>query len=126
MILKQIVNMKKQIWKDVKGYEGIYKVSNTGLIKNIKRNKILATRTTYDKYLRINLNKNGNKKTFKIHRLVADAFIPNPHNKPTVNHIDGNKQNNMLDNLEWMTFKDNYQYYLNNKGRLVGNQSIRK
>jgi hypothetical protein len=118
--------MKKQIWKDVKGYEGIYKVSNTGLIKNIKRNKILATRTTYDKYLRINLNKNGNKKTFKIHRLVADAFIPNPHNKPTVNHIDGNKQNNMLDNLEWMTFKDNYQYYLNNKGRLVGNQSIRK
>ena len=99
-----------EIWKDVVGYEGLYEVSNLGNIKNAK-GRILKPLVRKHGYLGIQLRgKGGNErgfKTFSIHRLVAKAFIPNPENKPEVNHIDENKTNNQANNLEWVTHKEN-------------------
>lgn len=93
----------KEIWKDVKGFEGLYQVSNIG---NVRRKKHLLFKTLRN-YYGVKLCKN-NIKCFKyIHRLVAEAFIPNPDNKPQVNHIDGNKLNNNVNNLEWVTISEN-------------------
>ena len=107
-----------EIWKDIKGYEGLYQVSNLGRVKRLEhkrydRNQILKERiikTTYPKngwYPYLSLCRNGIYKNHNIHRLVAEAFIPNPNKYPIINHIDGNKQNNSLDNLEWCTFSHN-------------------
>lgn len=107
-----------EIWKDIKGYEGLYQISDLGRVKRLEgkrydRNQILKERivkTTYPKngwYPYLSLCKNGVYKNFHIHRLVAEAFIPNPSNYPCVNHIDGNKQNNDISNLEWCTFQHN-------------------
>lgn len=102
----------KEIWKDIAGYEGLYQVSNTGEIKSLKFNhsnkeKIIKGNKESLGYLVVTLYKDGNRKNFKIHRLVAETFISNPKNLPQVNHIDGNKQNNRIDNLEWCTASEN-------------------
>ena len=102
----------KEVWKDIKGYEGLYQVSNMGKIKSLKfshgnKEKILKGNKEKFGYLVVTLYKNKGRKNFKIHRLVAETFIPNPKNLPQVNHIDGNKQNNRIDNLEWCTAKEN-------------------
>jgi len=98
--------MENEIWKDVKGYEGLYKVSNLGHIKNSK-GKLLKPTLRSNGYLVKNLNKDGVKTQYKMHRIVCGAFIENPENKPDVNHIDGNKQNNKLTNLEWCNRSEN-------------------
>lgn len=96
-----------EIWKDIEGYEGLYQVSNFGRIKSFKsfKSKILKPSLQSAKYLQITLCKNE-KKSVLMHRLVAKAFIVNPNNLPWVNHIDGNKLNNNVDNLEWNTEKE--------------------
>lgn len=93
----------QEIWKDIENYEGLYQVSNLGKVKNVKTQKILKNYTSKQDrgYLKVSLYSNSKAKNFKIHRLVAKAFIPNQYNYPQVNHIDGNKQNNCVKNLEW-------------------------
>lgn len=110
--------MIKEIWKDIKEYEGLYQVSNLGKIRSLDR----AVRKNYNKYVSkgkilkqeirntyytVQLNKEGKRKVFQVHRLVAQAFIPNYNNYPIVNHIDENPVNNMVENLEWCTQKYN-------------------
>ena len=92
-------------------FEGKYVIYSDGRIKSIKRNKFLKASVHHTGYTRICIN----KKTYNIHRLVAEAFIPNPEEKPFVNHIDCNKANNLLTNLEWMTEAENTQWYHKNK-----------
>lgn len=107
--------MEQEIWKDIKGYEGKYQVSNLGRIrslyyhnaKGVKRDGFLKPGTDCKGYLRCALSMNNNLVTFKVHRLVAKAFLPNPYNLPQVNHINGNKQDNRVENLEWVNNSTN-------------------
>lgn len=106
-------------WKDIKGYEEKYQISNLGRVKSLKRTqsnnggkqqvneKIKSTRIKNSGYEITDLYKDRKQKTFMIHRLVAQAFIPNPNNKEQVNYIDGNKSNNCVDNLEWTIQSEN-------------------
>ena len=102
-------------WRDIKGYEGLYKISSYGRVKSLRNNhgkyreKILSPGKCRD-YLYVILCKNGKNKPYKIHRLVAEAFIPNSNNYKEVNHKDENKQNNSISNLEWCDRKYNCNY----------------
>lgn len=100
----------QEIWKDIKGYEGLYQVSNFGNVKSLKCDIILKPNLTRKGYLITSLCKNKIRKAYSIHRLVAKSFIPNIENKPQVNHIDGNKQNNKVTNLEWVTNSENMKH----------------
>jgi len=99
-----------EIWKDVKGYEGLYQVSNMSRIRN-QKGHILSPADNGNGYLRFSLS-SGNRayKTNYLHRLVAVAFIPNPNNLPEVNHKDEDKSNNWIDNLEWCNVSYNRSY----------------
>lgn len=98
----------EEIWKDIPNYEGFYKASNLGKIKNIKTNKILKPYQDKNrKYMNSHLSKNGIAKVIRTHKLIAQTFISNPNNYFVINHIDGNKENNRVDNLEWCTQKHN-------------------
>ena len=88
----------------IKGYEGLYEVSKNGIIKNLSTGKIIGN-TSGNSYSSVSLNKNGVIITRGVHRIVAEAFVPNLENKPCVNHIDGNKSNNKYTNLEWVTHR---------------------
>lgn len=97
----------EEIWKDIIDYEGIYQVSSSGKVKNLKTNRILKPSNRL--YSDVDLSKNGEYHRQAIHRLVALHFIPNPNPKvlTEVNHKDGNKKNNCIENLEWVTTKQN-------------------
>ena len=108
-----------EYWKDVKGYEGLYQVSNLGNINGLNRvlknnhvwkERILKPCKGSNRYLHVRLYKNGKVKTITVHRLVAEAFIPNPLNLPQVNHKDEDKTNNLVSNLEWCDCKYNINY----------------
>ena len=96
-----------EIWKDVKGYEGLYKVSNHGEVWSERKQGLLKKGKSGREYYRVVLTKNKEKKYFDVHRLVATHFVDNPFEKPCVNHIDENKTNNHVSNLEWCTHKEN-------------------
>lgn len=99
--------MKTEIWKDIPGYEGYYIVSSLGRVYSVKKKLLKVPWLTQRGYHEIALYRNTDRKVWKVHRIVAVAFIPNPNHKPQVNHLDGNKINNRLDNLEWVTAKEN-------------------
>lgn len=117
----------KEIWKDIEGYEGYYQISNYGRVKSLERYKsnysklqlvperILSQGTKENGYKVIILYKDNKGKNNYIHRLVAQAFLPNPNDLATVNHKDGNKANNHLSNLEWASYAEN-----NRHARLTG------
>lgn len=111
----------KEIWKDITGYEGRYKVSNLGKVKSLISNRILSP-VCIQGYLLVDLSANGKAIKKFIHRLVAIHFIPNPDSKPQVNHKKGNKKDNRATQLEWVTDRENkvHAYYnnlINNKPR---------
>jgi len=111
-----------EIWKDIKDYEGFYRASNTGKIMSLRRlvicgvkeyytkERVLKTATNNTGYHHLVLSVNGVKKSFLIHRLVAQTFIANPENKTEVNHIDGDKSSNGINNLEWNFSDENTQH----------------
>jgi len=103
----------KEIFKDIKNYEGLYKVSNLGAVKSLITNKVLKQENAKSgdtTYKRVCLFKNGKGKRYLVHRLVAFHFISNPENKPQVNHIDNNTHNNTDTNLEWCTASENMKH----------------
>ena len=96
--------------KDIKGYEGLYGITSCGKVWSYKYKKFLKPKCEKNGYLRVQLCKNGEVKTYSLHRLVAQAYLPNPENLPQVNHKDENKANNCLQNLEWCDQKYNHNY----------------
>lgn len=108
--------MPDEIWKDVVGYEGLYLVSNYANVKSTPRNgngyqsKILKKRITKDGYVTVCLSNKDHGKNVLLHRIVAEAFIPNDKLLPCINHKDENKLNNLPDNLEWCTYEYNINY----------------
>ena len=106
-----------EIWKAIAGYEGIYEVSDLGRVKSLKygKERILKPGGDTHGYLRVSLCKDGQKTPSLVHRLVSEAFIPNPNNLETVNHKDEVKTNNTVSNLEWMSIGDNNNYGTHNK-----------
>lgn len=122
--------MAEEIWRDIPNFEGHYQVSNLGRIKSlyfrnrmatIYKEKILKPLNSKG-YLRVRLHECKAKNLYSIHRLAAQAFIPNPENKPCVNHKDGNKTNNCVDNLEWCTYSENELHSHN----VLGKEPINK
>ena len=106
---------RPEVWKAVDGTDGKYEVSNTGRVRSNKylghdRQKELSACLDEKGYPRLRIYIGSNRKSFRVHQLVARAFIPNPNNLPQVNHIDANKQNNTVDNLEWVTNLENHRH----------------
>ena len=101
-----------EIWHDIECYKGLYQISNKGRVKSLKygKERILIPGTNRLGYMYVCLYHDNMKKTVKLHRLVANAFISNPYNLPEVNHKDENKKNNCVENLEWITHIDNCNY----------------
>lgn len=123
-----------EIWKDIEGFEGLYQVSNEGRVRSLDHyannhfiEGVMRTPShTKDGYVKYRLVANGKDVTARVHRLVALAFIPNPENKETVNHIDGNKNNNHVSNLEWMDRHEqlNHAYKLGLKKPVHTNRKL--
>lgn len=113
-------------WKKIKDYEELYEISEKGEVRTLcdhfvrnrlykKKGDIVAVCNGAYGYNVCSLRKNGVNKMFKLHRLLAQAFIPNPENKPQINHIDNNRKNNKLENLEWCTNTENEQHKIKQK-----------
>lgn len=101
-----------EVWKEIAGTSGMIEVSNLGRVRSLLRPEKTVLRLQHDAkgYQRVRVTVNREKMTFKVHREVARAFLPNPDDKPQVNHIDGNKDNNAVENLEWVTNRENARH----------------
>lgn len=110
-----------EMWKEIPGTEGQYQISNYGKVRTVKTGRVLTPAIDARGYERVCLFKMDRDRRYKVHRLVAITFIPNPDNKPQVNHKDGNKRNNFVDNLEWVTNEENMRH-ANETGLREGHQ----
>lgn len=112
--LSKYPNLPNEQWKEAVGFNGDYLISNFGRVRSMvyggHRGQILSVTKHRQGYLRVKLSKDVGHKSYLVHRLVGDAFIPNPYNKETINHIDGNKANNHVSNLEWATQSENNKH----------------
>lgn len=125
------MDKQEEIWRPIKTFEGLYEVSNRGRVRSVDRwviykdgskhfwkGQILKPRQNETTgYLQVNLCRDGKQRTFRIHRLVAEAWLDNPMGKPEVNHLDEDKTNNDVYNLEWSTAKENINFGTGNKRR---------
>jgi hypothetical protein len=123
--------------KPVNGYEGYYEIDNNGIVYGVERlvkkwdglrkieKRIIKQSISRNGYLRVNLSKNGICKKYLVHRIVAIAFLLNDKNKPEVNHVDGNKINNSLENLEWVSKSENIKHAINKLNKKIGFQNIK-
>ena len=119
-------DIMEEIWKDIKGYEGLYQVSNFGNVKSLSKMRksgsgyyiqkeiILKQQLKSKRYLGVGLTKNKKWKNFLVHRLVAEAFLENPNHYNQINHIDCNKLNNNIENLEWCSQEQNLEHAYKN------------
>lgn len=125
---------KIETWEDIIGHEGRYQVSRAGRVKSLAHTrKIKGVHQSYDEtilkpfsldngYKQVTLYSGGKGWIYRVHRLVAENFIDNPENKPTVNHKDSNRQNNTVENLEWNTYSENSKHGYDSNGRVVWNK----
>lgn len=124
----EVINMTTEIWQPIKGYEGYYEVSNLGRVRSLDRyvhknngsvqfwkGRVCALWTDKNGYKALSLRKNHTDSFRRVCRLVAETFIPNPENKPTVNHINGIKDDDRVENLEWNTYSENMQHAYDTK-----------
>ena len=120
--------MKEEIWKEIEGFDN-YKISNLGRVKNIKFDRLVKPLLDNRGYIMVNLYKDGKMKRLSLHRLIAIAFIPNPDNKPCIDHINTDRSDNHIDNLRWVTQKENHNNPLSlmnhskaSKGRTISEE----
>lgn len=121
----------EEVWRDIKDYEGLYQVSNMGRIKSLERknkykqNKEIIMKNLFDgNYIFIRLSKNSKKKNCLVHRLVAEAFLEKDYKKEYVNHKNGIKTDNRVENLEWVTASENVIHAIKNKLKRLPNKKI--
>lgn len=118
----------EEIWKDITGYEGLYQISNLGNVVSLNFNREnkrkQLKKLTRTGYYYVCLSKNNVKKNKNLHRIIAEHFIPNPENKPQINHKNGIKKDNRIENLEWVTSKENMVHAWKNNLNYVSKKSI--
>lgn len=117
-----------EVWKDIKDYEGIYQVSNFGNVKSLgnsfsRKERLLKLSHQSKGYLTVVLQKNATRKMVLTHRLVAEHFIDNTESKPQVNHINGDKTDNIVENLEWVSHRENLDHAIKNNLTLKGEEN---
>lgn len=120
------VDIKVIKMKDIKGYEGRYAITSCGKVWSYSLNRFFDFDKDWKSYVRVSLFKDGKSKHFQVHRLVAQAYIPNPDNLPCVNHKDENKLNNCVNNLEWCTVAYNNNYGTRNKKISIAKEKYKK
>ncbi len=131
--------MENEEWRDVVDYEGLYQVSNLGRVKHLatymvdtrgrewrRPERFIKAILNYNGYWRVGLSKNGKFKRHYLHRLIAEAFIPNPNNLPCIDHINTNRKDNRIENLQWVTCKENLNNPLSKINNAVGVESYLK